>query len=127
MSHPKIYNCSTSVTLGVLDRVSGLVNSAMKMSLGMILEASRTSSVTHSKTMVTGGWPTPIGKFITIRSTSARSSRKTGLNFRSTVNGRVSLMVAPTLQPLLRTTKRQKRPRLSSTPMRSGSTIHSTA
>merc|ERR1712151_149273 len=87
MSHQRTYNCSICVTLGVQDRESGLENSVMKMSPGTISEALKINSVTLSKTMVTGGWPTLIGRFTTIKYTSARSSHLTGHSSRSMANG----------------------------------------
>ena len=82
-------NCFTSVILGVLAKVSGLENSAMKMNLGTITEVSKTSLDTSSKVMVIGGWRTLIGRHITTRFMFAKSSHSTGLNSQFMVNGKV--------------------------------------
>ena len=82
-------NCFTSVILGVLAKVSGLVNSVMKMNLGMITEVSKTSLDTSSKVMVIGGWRTLIGRRITTRFTFAKSSLSIGHSSQFMVNGKV--------------------------------------
>ena len=101
-----VFNWLESETHGV--KVNGLVNSLMKMKLGMTIKVWRKNLSTLSKMMVTGGWNTKISAPTSIKCIFARFSQLLGHNSRSTVNGMETLQVVH-IQLMLKLPKKTKK------------------